>query len=265
MLSRPSRRSRKSWGTIIRENREEMRVSDRERIHRTDPVRGGPIRNFANLYTRPEAGGPQANLHAAGASEQNGTGAAGGDPISRGVEVAYQVIEKYIASGRSAAEQLSNQTYAPRFGGDSLQELLQRMLRFQSELVPLWLDMIGNLARSDVLSGAAAGLRNGTHTNGAAPREPHPVAIELRSGRPVRLTFETRGSARAADLASAGLHALEAGKPAIAGIALLPDEAGRWAKVTITIPDAQPAGRYSGVVVDRISGEVHGTLSIEVE
>ena len=158
----------------------------------------------------------------------------------------------------------SSQPYAPPVWGRRIPGTAAANAAFQSELVPLWIDLLGSLAKNDFSSGPSPGIRNGAATHGTS-RPSDPVVIELRSKGPVRATFEARSSAPAAALATAGLHALEAGKPALADIALLPDESGRWAKVSITVPDEQPSGRYTGVIVDRVTGEVRGTLTIEIE
>ena len=91
--------------------------------------------DFSKLYHRPNS--------------VNGTNAAkpvqsdaprrapAGGPLAEGVELAYSVIEKYIAEGRRTAEGFSSQPYTTRAATDNLQDILERILRFQAEILPL--------------------------------------------------------------------------------------------------------------------------------
>lgn len=186
------------------------------------------------------------------------------DSISRSVEVAYQVIEKHIAGGRRAAEHFNSQPYSARPSQDGLQSLLQQMARYQGELIPVWIDLLTNLVKVDSPGGISSAIQKEAAANGGKHEPSSPVTIELISKRPVRVSCELRSNVQSAELGSAGLHAVEAGKPPLTGIELIPDESGRWVKVTITVPDHHPPGRYSGVIVNRESGEIRGTLSIDI-
>jgi len=60
-----------------------------------------------------------------------------------------QRYRKYIAEGRQTAEGLSNQPYSTRAPNDNLQVLVERMLRFQAEMLPLWIETLATLVKVD--------------------------------------------------------------------------------------------------------------------
>ena len=119
-------------------------MSDRKRLHRGDPARVGPIRDFSKLYSRADS----ANGTHPAKPVSTGAPRKGGDsPLAEGVELAYSVIDKYIAEGRQTAEGFSSQPYATRATNDNLQEILERLLRFQTEMLPLWIETHGHIGQ----------------------------------------------------------------------------------------------------------------------
>jgi hypothetical protein len=47
-------------------------------------------------------------------------------------------------------------------------------------------------------------------------------------------------------------------------ISLVPDEVAGRVKLRLRIPESQPSGTYSGVIVNRENGEARGTLSVRI-
>jgi hypothetical protein len=237
-------------------------MSDRKRLHRGDPVRVGPIRDFSKLYSRPDsASGP----HPTKPMPSDAPRKAGGGPLAEGVEVAYSVIDKYIAEGRRTAEGFSSQPYSTRATNDNLQEVLERLLRFQTEMLPLWIETLATLVKVDPSrNGHSSAPDTRPHTNGGQKVETMAVSIEVVSVRPVQVSVELRPNSDAKSLVSLGLHAVDSSKPALSDISLAPDEVPDRIKLRLRIPESQPAGTYSGVIVNRESGEARGTLSIRI-
>jgi hypothetical protein len=239
-------------------------MGDRKRLHREDPARIAPVRNFSKLYSR--------------SSSVNGTNAAkpaqpdapvratGGGPLAEGVELAYNVIEKYIAEGRRTAEGLNNQPYETRGGSnDNLQVLVERMLRFQTEMLPLWIETLATLVKVDPSrNGSAQASAAWPHSNGKPNAEPLAVTIEVVSLRPVQVSVELRPNCEPHSLVALGLSAVDSGKPILKDISLAPDEVAGRIKLRLQIPESQPSGTYSGVIVNRDSGETRGTLTIRI-
>lgn len=237
-------------------------MSDRKRLHRGDPARVGPIRDFSKLYSRPKS--PNGS-HPAKPAQSEARRKAGGGPLAEGVELAYSVIEKYIAEGRRTAETFSNQPYATRATNDNLQDILERMLRFQAEMLPLWIETLGTLVKVDPSqNGHPSAPKAWPAANGAQNTGTMAVSIEVVSLRPVQVSVELRPNSEVESLVSLGLNAIDSSKPALRDISLVPDEVPGRIKLRLRIPEGQPPGIYSGVIVNRDSGETRGTLSIRI-
>ena len=165
-------------------------MSDRKRLHRVDPVRVGPIRDFSKLYRRLDSvnGTHPANLVPSEAPSK-----AGGGPLAEGVELAYSLIEKYIAEGRRTAEDFNSQPYSTHATNDNLQDILERMLRFQAEILPLWIETLATLVRvAPSRNGHASAPDAWPRPNGGQNAETMAVFIEVVSVRPVQVSVELR-------------------------------------------------------------------------
>ena len=237
-------------------------MSDRKRLHRGDPVRVGPIRDFSKLYSRSNSvNGTHPPKPAASEAPRK----ASGGPLADGVELAYSVIEKYIAEGRRTAEGFSSQPYSTRATNDNLQDVLERMLRFQAEMLPLWIETLATLVKIEpARNGHAPAPDAWPPPNDAQKAERMAVSIEVISLRPVRVSVELWPNSEAKSLVSLGLSAVDSSKPALSDISLVPDEVPGRIKLRLRIPENQPSGTYSGVIVNRDSGEARGTLSIRI-
>lgn len=237
-------------------------MGGRKRLHRKDPARKAPIRDFSKLYSKPETTNG-ANGAKPFPSEKRRRAKAVG-PLAEGVELAYSVIEKYITEGRRIAEGLSSQPYITRPGNDNLQGILERVLHFQAEVVPLWIDTLASLVRVEQQQNDHVRARGGwPHTNGENP-EATAVAIEVASIRPVQVLVEFRRNSEARALVALGLNSVDPGKPSLTQVRFVPDEIEGRAKLRVRIPDKQPTGIYAGVIVNRDSGETVGTVNIRI-
>jgi hypothetical protein len=237
-------------------------MGNRKRLHRGDPVRIGPIRDFSKLYSRPDSvnGTHPAKPGPSGASRK-----ARGGPLAEGVELAYSVIEKYIAEGRQTAEGFSSQPYSTRATNDNLQDVLERMLRFQAEMLPLWIETLATLVKVDPARNGHASVPDAwLHPNGGHKAETMAVSIEVVSLRPVQVSVELQPNSEAKSLVSLGLSSIDSSKRVLTDVSFVPDEVPGRVKLRLRIPESQPPGTYSGVVVNRDSGEARGTLSIRI-
>jgi len=186
-------------------------------------------------------------------------------PPAEGVELAYSVIDKHIAEGRRAAEGFSKQAYTTRVPSDNLQVLVERMVRFQSEMIPLWIETLATLVKVDPSrNGHAPGTDAHPQSNGGPNGETMAVSIEVVSLRPVQVSVELRPNSEPQSLVALGLSSVDQGKPMLKDISLGPDEVVGRVKLRLRIPESQPPGTYSGVIVNRETGETRGTLSIRI-
>ena len=237
-------------------------MKDRKRLHRADPARTAPVRNFSKLYRSNSVNesGP-----AKTAQPDAPRDAADITPPAEGVELAYSVIDKHIAEGRRAAEGFSNQAYTTRVPSDNLQVLVERMLRFQSEMIPLWIETLATLVKVDPSrNGHAPGTAARPQSNGGPNGETMAVSIEVVSLRPVQVSVELRPNSESQSLVALGLSSVDQRMPMLKDISLGPDEVAGRVKLRLRIPESQPPGTYSGVIVNRETGETRGTLSVRI-
>jgi hypothetical protein len=237
-------------------------MSDRKRLHRADPSRVAPVRDFSKLYHPLESANGRANHDEPSSLEQPRR--AKGGPLAEGVELAYSVIDKYIAEGRRTAEGFSNRPYTTRPAPDNVQDMLERVLRLQAEIVPLWIETLSTLVKVAPSRNGYPAAPDGSHPNGAKIPETMAMSIEVVSRRPIQVSVDLRPNSEAKSLVALGLNAVDPKKPTLTDISFVPDEISGGVKLRLEVPESQPTGAYSGVIVDRESGETRGTLSIRI-
>lgn len=244
-------------------------MSGTDRLHRPDPQRTGPFRQWAMMYRTQDSWNRRdpATAETNGA-EPNGAEANGEswqDVVSEGVAVGYRVIEEQISQGKRVAEQISQASYGPAAMTGDVREATERLVRYSADLVALWMEFVNaSLANGDLLRTLSAawpqpgaGAAPGTPAAGA----PTAFDIEIASTRPVRVSVDLKPGAAGRCLATHGLRALESEKPPLTEIAFATERAGGPAVLRLRVPEGQPAGLYTGVVIDQQSGEPLGTLT----
>ncbi len=274
-------------------------MNDRPRIRRKDPARDAPVRDWSNMFRGPGAPAassteaPPAPLPPGRTAPSGVPDASAAPPLPSafndeariGIETAYEVIDQHLREGRLAA-----QAQAPRdtpgtgpFGvaapsamsisSDSIQQVVTQGLRFYSSLMPLWAAFIKSLAAATVVpdasAAAAAGIAPAPLAPAPFPRAAAdgrgPVIVEIASTRMARVTIDLPPAANAPNLALGALHPLDPGQPPLLDIALAFDPVANRHVVRIRVPDAQPAGVYSGVIVDRDAGAPRGTITLRID
>src|SRR5215831_18831582 len=159
-------------------------MSDGKRLHRDEPERTGPIRNFSGLYHQPNPGAPSGPPRF-GDNKHPDREPSGED----GVGLAYRVIEKHINEGKKNAEFFNGQPYNSKAMTDGFQELLERTLRYQNELFPLWLEVLTSAVRVDPARPPVSQdpwVR--PQGNGATSNSSRATSMEISSKRPVRVS-----------------------------------------------------------------------------
>lgn len=239
-------------------------MSDSKRLHRNDPARNGPIRNFSGLY---QSSGPDCNPAVSSESQTANGVPPQGQEASRdeGVGLAYRVIEKHIMDGKRNAGHFNTQPYTTRAVTDGFQEILDRTLRFQTELLPLWIEALSSAVRVDPAQKPyTPGTAWRQERNSTARRNSRAISIEIASFRPVQVSLDLRENPESPPLLCLGLRAVDENKPPLNGISLTPETTRDALTLRIPIPDAHPPGIYSGVIVDGNTGETRGTLSVRI-
>ncbi len=235
-------------------------MSDRERLRREEPERTGPIRNFSGLY---QWSGSETRS-AKPSSPSSGSDEGPEDSREESVGLAYRVIEKHISDGKKSAGQFNNKSYNMSALTDGLQDVLERTIRSQIELIPGWIDALGSAFRVDParMPYPPASPAN-SQFNGAAKQASKPISIEVASVRPVRVSINFSENGEPLPVVSLR-DGLDETKPQLSGVSFAFDAASGEMKVRISVPDNQPPGVYSGVIVSRETGEPLGTLSVQI-
>ncbi|HVC43326.1 MAG TPA: hypothetical protein VND20_00800 [Candidatus Binataceae bacterium] len=265
-------------------------MSDGQRYRRADPDRDGPLRNWSKMM-RP-SGSAAASTGSATPSapaDPHDASANGADPdhvaddtVAGDIATAYRVIDEHLRAGQRAAEDRAGgraagpssdaagaawkapATAAP-IAAAGLEDLIAQGMRFYSIMVPLWTDFIAAVTASGAAGDFAGALgRAMSQAPGASDRRAAAIAIEVTSCRPAEVTLDLPAPAIAGALTIAPLRALEPDRPPLAEVALVVGATDGRTILRVRISDTHPPGLYTGLVVDRLSGEPRGTVSVRL-
>lgn len=235
-------------------------MSQRRRLRRKDPERTEPIRDWSNLYRQADSWPPRSPLNDP-ASDDGVHDGRSRDGVTHGVELGYRVIEEQLRQGQAAARHLNSRGPAPGAASrNDLGKIVERLLRYYTDLVPMWADLVNSVAASAPQRAAAYPGAN----NGASAEAGGAVSVEIASARPARVTLDLRPHAARLGLVTHGLRAMDAAKPPLTDISFEPARDNGRGCLRVRVPDAQPSDIYTGVLIDRDSGEPCGTLSVRI-
>lgn len=230
-------------------------MREHEHLRRPIPDRTGPIRSWTGLLRqgeRSERSESPGSVPPEGSRE-----AAAGDGAPGAVRLAYRVIEDYLREGQATAERIVK---GPRQGerpGGSFQALSERLLGdalvWLEHAAKLWGrlepgDATSGDARTDATPGGSTALRARVHAS--APVEIRLVLDPGAAGRPLRVH---------------GLRCPDPAAPAIEEVTFTLVDDSPIHRLSVSVPEGQPPGSYSGVVFDGRDGSVQGTLAVCVE
>ncbi|MEQ8859041.1 MAG: hypothetical protein RIC56_10360 [Pseudomonadales bacterium] len=238
----------------------------KDRFSRPDLPRTAPYHDMASLLNVASSRRHPDAPPGAAAEEAS---RAGPDFVTSGVRAAYQVIDTYMNQGQKVARQLGKLSYAPLRLGRRIPDFQARWLQLSNDLMADWFDLVGLYSEAVMSLG-----ENGAEEGPAAPQggaEQHPdasgstltVDYEVVSPRPARLHHEFFSHRATPDLATHGLRSLDPTlEPIDVGFEPVPGE--DRVVIKIRIPADQPAGTYSGALLDATSADAVGTLSLRL-
>lgn len=254
-----------------------------KRQQRKDPERGGPNRRAADYIIR----------HAK-KKDHVKTGSAPRELISESVQQAIvnmvqtgsDVIEEQIRAGQAAAERLRSGISNSRQLNSDINALMENLLATTKDVGATWLELISIIVRA-IGAQPPSGGGGPSHT----PHGSGPVTQKGTSGGAATVSTFTPGDAdivgvppqivvRGKRTKSVSLN-LHPSRPGFAPLALqlfAKDRRHSLSSVkftkssgdpprsvlTVTVPDNQPDGTYTGAVVDSTTNEAGGTLSVTV-
>ena len=224
-----------------------------DRVKRPKVERTDPIRNWSALFGGARTGADTGVLN---------------DVVARSVELGYRVVDEYVRQGQKAAARLTGGTADPEAVTGDMQELSARMAQYASDMAGMWFQMV------DVMLASPAAGASPTAGPTSAPRqapqpaappavEPVRVRVEIVSLQPVEVGIDLRPGAGNRPLIVHALRAVDAEKPPLTA-AIVPGGEDGVVQLRVHVPDAQPPGTYSGLLIDAASSLPVGTLTLRV-
>lgn len=186
-----------------------------------------------------------------------------------------------------------------------VQRLMGRMLQYASDFTSVWFEMLNLATSTAAAArltnpttpppppttkpptaGGAGPFHTGGGVHGVHPAGPGSapkraaraevhaagkarsqtkVSVELRSRRRTTASVELRGGSAGLALIAHDLRAADDKAPRLRDVRLIPRPAEDRVLVKIRVPDTQPAGAYSGLIVDRDTSLPRGSITVRVE
>lgn len=238
-----------------------------ERVKKQEPGRTQPIRNWGVLFEPPGNTAAQEPPR---------------EPVARGVEMGYQVVDEYLRQGQSVARGMwTPGPGSPPPSGDGLQNQLGALLRSFSDFASMWMGLMGQAtgrgtAREPGVTppvGTAGPFSAGTAPGTAeAPPVASPetvvalprLTLELDSPRHLEVSVDLRPRPLDRTFRVLGLDGSEPALPRIQGVTVeaLPEE--ERIVIHLRVPESQPPGTYGGIILDERTGLPRGTLCVRV-
>lgn len=226
----------------------------RTRVRRPTPARTTPIRDFSTVLQDepPASDKPDSSQGADGERPKSDLLS---DVVAQGARLGYTVIQEQIRQGQLIAQQW---TQAKRPGnGFDVNQLLQRMMHLSTDLGALLLDITNVITRTGADNGGRTGAAVASSGAGTQGTSAH-VSVEVEARGHAKVMLDLAANAVGASLHAPALYSLDGASPPLTLIVF------EGLSLHVKIPDEQPAGTYSGVVVDRRTNEPKGTLSVQL-
>jgi hypothetical protein len=196
--------------------------------------------------------------------------------VPAGVDLGYRVIEEYMRQGQDFARSMWSPSGTLDPATMDPRRLTERMFQYASDLAATWLEFVQATMAGAPASGSGAPAPRPPTMGGFDIHRPAPegppappgeskdllVSVDVSATQRVEVSVDLRPAA-ATTLAVHDLRAAEAGAPRIAGVTVERQADERWL-VRVVVPDGQPAGTYSGLIVDRETNLPKGTLAVRV-
>jgi hypothetical protein len=256
------------------------------RLQRPVPERTEPVRSMSGLLG---AAPPPPAAHGSAAA------AAAIDPqIAQGVSAGYRVIDEYLRQGQDAARSawmgvLPGLGAAGGRGEAELAAMTNQMMRYSTELAAFWTGLFNNVSRpgpfGDALRahGVAGGFDFGGPMRPPQPQQQPPLeessvpatrvtpsaqpraqtlVIAVESKHPVEVSARLDPHGPLGALRVHDLRAADEALPRLRNVSATRDDASL--RIALSIPDDQPAGVYSGMIVDDETNLPAGTVCVRV-
>jgi hypothetical protein len=235
-----------------------------DRVTRPKLERSAPVRTLFSTPGRPTPAGP-------------------GD-VGRGVQLGYTVIEDYLRQGQELAKAMV--TPGAAVSPPDPQQMANRLVQYATDFAGAWLEylqtamslpgMVPGTASPATPVGTAGPFDIGRHAAEPA-RGPDPsqaregtregtsrpaLTLDVQSSKRVNVTVELKPVAASLPLV---VHELRSGDGAAPRISEVSIVHGDRLVVRLRVPDGQPPGTYSGLIVDTKDNLPRGTMTVQIE
>jgi hypothetical protein len=260
-----------------------------ERSRRPQAGRSEPVRNWETLFGPPAdgPGAPDGRSRAAKGDAKN--------PIAKGVELGYRVMDEYVRQGQRVAGLRGAPAGSTGGSGTALPQLTERMFQYASDFASVWMEAMGVMMRTggavgegrppdgakEAPSGATTDpLREqrtppdkgpsssdaGSPSANGTPRSSGAISVvvEVTSRRPVRAVVDLRPGPIEGPLVVSDLRAGDPRRARLKGVSLEVAPDGKRLTIRLKVPSQHPAGEYVGAVVDGLTAVSRGTLTVTV-
>jgi hypothetical protein len=232
-----------------------------ERITRPELDRDHPFRRVGEMWSSVGGGqGPDDPLRGrAGGGSHGEREGSRSEFVADGVRSAYRVIDEYLNQGQRVARQIGSLSYGPMKLGASNPEVQGRWVQLTSELIANWFDLLGLVTETLAPSFEGEEASPEHRATPVAPSTQVHVSVEIASKRPALIEVGFQPGRDTVNVASHGLQNLGGGET-------IPVEFNARDHgtliVRLSVPDDQPPGLYTGVLVVPETGAPVGTVSL---
>jgi hypothetical protein len=238
-------------------------VDKPERLHRPELDRDEPLRDFMTYIRNHGLGGEKSSTATPEQDDKEPIDAT----VAHGVELGYSVIDDQIRQGEKLAARLRQINGKPgAMPPVEVGTLIERALNVYKDMGALALAAVETLVRNPLIQSGIARAWQASPDNAVAatPGGGTNFRFELSSSRPTQVRLDIRPQGTAFMPLVHSLHAATPSVPALTAVRFYLDPAASSPVLHVDVPDSQPPGVYSGVVVDSATNEPCGTLSVRI-
>ena len=242
--------------------------TDTDRVIRPKLERTAPVRSLFGARNRPTPTAP-------------------GD-VGRGVQLGYTVIEDYLRQGQELAKAMV--TPGAAVSPPDPQQLANRLVQYATDFAGAWMEYLQSaMSLPGIMPGAAspapaagtagpfdigrrataparvsdpAQAREVTHEVTREATSRPALTLDVQSSKRVNVTLELKSVAASLPLVVHELRSGDGAAPRISEVAIVH---GDRLVVRLRVPDGQPPGTYSGLIVDTKDNLPRGTMTVQIE
>jgi hypothetical protein len=229
-------------------NREkESEMNQQYRYRRPEPTRTGPRRSFALTYDHLGSGSSWTR-----APNAPGGGGRIDGVIANAVELGYRVIEEQLQQGQQAARQLRQGSFNSQPIESDISTLIDSLSRVTKGAIDTWAELLGAARRGDPVSTAGS--------NGGVA-----FSIQVKSARPAQVTLELSPPSGRFVPMIPELKSATPGRRSFTGAQFAMSLDGESGALVITVPDDLAPGIYSGDILESVTKQLGGTVSVRID